>query len=59
MVDMDSSKDTREAKAMTRQPDPKAVDLWVRRSLAENYAEVLREPLPEAWLKLLRPVGQN
>jgi hypothetical protein len=55
---MAPSKDTREAK-MTQQPDPKAVDLWVRRSLAENYAEVLREPLPEEWLKLLRPDNQH
>jgi hypothetical protein len=41
---MDLSKDKREARVNAHQSDPKAVDLWVRRSLAENYAAVLRKP---------------
>jgi hypothetical protein len=52
---MDPTKDTREARVNNHhKSDPKAVDLWVRRSLADNYASVLREPLPEEWLELLR-----
>jgi hypothetical protein len=51
---MDLSKDGREAPVITRKPDPKVVDLWIRRSLSKHYAAVLQEPLPEAWLTLLK-----
>jgi hypothetical protein len=51
---MDPTNDTREARVNQHKSDPKAVDLWVRRSLTENYAAVLREPLPKEWLELLR-----
>jgi hypothetical protein len=56
---MESSKDTREARVNNHKSDPKAVDLWVKRSLAENYASVLREPLPEEWLALLRQPSEH
>ena len=59
MADMDSSKDMREAGMTSRRPDLKAVDLWVRRSLADHYGEILHEPLPEEWLRLLRPEQSN
>ena len=29
------------------------VDRWLQRSLAERYASTLREPIPEALLRLL------
>ncbi len=48
------SKDTREARLNALKPDPKAVDLWVRRSLTDRYGSVMQEPLPEEWLALLR-----
>jgi hypothetical protein len=51
---MESPRDQREVKVNKRKSDPNAVDLWVRRSLAENYASVLRETIPEEWLALLR-----
>ncbi len=38
-----------------RQPGSHTIDLWLRRELAERYTPVLREPLPEEWLKLLKP----
>jgi hypothetical protein len=52
---MDSSKDMREAGMTQRKTDPKAVDVWVRRSLADHYGDTLHEPLPEEWMKLLSP----
>ncbi len=37
-----------------RSREPEAIDRWMRLRLAQQYAEVLREPVPEALLKLLR-----
>jgi hypothetical protein len=51
---MDRTKEKQEARVTNQKSNRQAVDLWVRRSLAENYASVLREPLPEEWLELLR-----
>ncbi len=34
--------------------DEAAVDRWIERSLRERYAAALREPVPEALLKLLK-----
>ena len=31
----------------------RAVDRWIQRSLIERYSPTLREPLPEALVKLL------
>ncbi len=51
---MESFNDQPEAQVNKRESDAKLVDLWVRHSLAANYAAVLREKLPEEWLALLR-----
>ena len=51
---MDRSENAQGARVNDRQGELKAVDLWVKRSLTADYASVLREPLPEAWLALLQ-----
>ena len=38
---------------LPRQPEPDAIDRWLHVSLLERYAETLREPVPDALLKLL------
>ncbi len=42
-----------------RSSNAQAVDRWVRKSLAQRFDETLREPLPEALLKLLDEAGSN
>lgn len=36
-----------------RTQEPEAIDRWVQASLAERYADTLREPIPDTLLKLL------
>ena len=36
-----------------RSPEDRAIERWARLSLTEQFAETLREPLPDQWLKLL------
>ncbi len=52
---MDLSKDAREPVMRASKHTPQPIDLWVKRDLAERYASVLREPLPQEWLALLKP----
>jgi hypothetical protein len=37
------------------------IDYWLRDTLASNYNGVLAEPLPEAWVRLIRcaPTGET
>ena len=51
--------DMQEDRVKKRKDDPNSVDLWLRRSLAESYGSVLREPLPEEWLAMLRTPVQR
>ena len=37
-----------------RKGEPNMVEAWLRRGLAERYAPVLQESLPDEWLELLR-----
>jgi hypothetical protein len=56
---MESRNDIQEDRVKKRKAEPNSVDLWLRRSLAESYASVLREPLPEEWLALLRQPAEH
>ena len=44
----------RETAVPPRQADPRAIDLWLRRSLAARYNAVLEEKLPDEWMALLQ-----
>jgi hypothetical protein len=49
----------RQSVASPPKAEPPAFGKWLQRGLAQQYAETLREPLPDTWLTLLETLPKT